>query len=416
MAEASRRTLGLSDASDKPLLLSDANISRIVETLCRVRGAALKVGQIISIQDEALVSPQIAAAFERVRQSADFMPVKQMVQVMSQELGKDWRSKYFRDFNERPFAAASIGQVHEAVLHDGTPVAVKVQYPGVAEGIESDIRNLMMLIRTWKILPDGMFVDKLMKTARIELSWEVDYVREAGCQTRFSQLIAPYEQLLRTRVPKVFHDVSTKRVLTSELISGVPVDRLFKDDAIQQSVRNELAARLLRLTLKEVFEFRFMQTDPNFSNYFYNESKDMTYLLDFGATREYSAPFVDLYFKLINAAADQDNAAIARFSKEIGFLTGYESKVMVEAHVEAVRILGEAFAEGPEFDFGSQSTTKKIAKLIPVMVSHRLVPPPEETYSLHRKMSGMFLLSSKLKARVDCRRIFTEECKKFMSV
>lgn len=418
LAEASKRTLGMTDGKNKPLFLSDSNVSRIVETLCKVRGAALKLGQIISIQDEAIVSPEIAAAFERVRQSADFMPVKQMHKVMRKELGDDWKEKYFSEFNDKPFAAASIGQVHEAVLkEDGSVVAVKIQYPGVADGIESDIKNLMMVLKVWKILPDGMFIDNLMRTARLELGWEVDYEREAACQTRYADLIAPYAEEMRIRVPKVYTNISTKRVFVSELINGVPIDRLFKngDAGVTQEKRNDIAARLLRLTLKEVFEFRFMQTDPNFSNYFYDAESDLLYLLDFGASREYSKDFIDIYFKLIRAAADQDYEGIAMYSRDIGFLTGFESKIMEKAHVEAVKILGEAFADASEFDFGSQATSRKIAHLIPVMVNHRLAPPPEETYSLHRKMSGMFLLSSKLKARVNCRRIYVEECDRYFN-
>jgi aarF domain-containing kinase len=416
LAEASKRTLGMTDGKDKPLFLSDANVSRIVETLCKVRGAALKLGQIISIQDEAIVSPEIAAAFERVRQSADFMPIRQMYKVMRKELGEDWKEKHFQSFNDKPFAAASIGQVHEAVLKDGSSVAVKIQYPGVAEGIESDIKNLMMIIKIWKILPDGMFVDNVMKTARLELGWEVNYEREAECQTRYAQFIEPYKDEMRIRVPKVYSEMSTKRVFVSELINGVPMDHLFKnggDTSISQEKKNDIGARLLRLTLKEVFEFRFMQTDPNFSNYFYDASNDLIYLLDFGASREYTRDFIDVYFKLISAAAEQDYKLIAKYSRDIGFLTGFESKLMEEAHVNAVKILGEAFADRAEFDFGTQETSRKIAKLIPVMVNHRLAPPPEESYSLHRKMSGMFLLCAKMKAKINCRKIWDEECERF---
>lgn len=125
LAEGAKRTLGLGD-DDRPAYLSEANVNRIVETLCKVRGAALKIGQLISMQDESVVDPQIAAAFERVRQQADFMPTYQMEKVMREELGSDWRQK-FSSFEDKPFAAASIGQVHEAHLLDGTPVAVKIQ-------------------------------------------------------------------------------------------------------------------------------------------------------------------------------------------------------------------------------------------------------------------------------------------------
>merc|ERR1719334_2249770 len=129
VAEASRRVVTRGGpksgaATDGSLVLTEANASRIVATLCRVRGAALKLGQILSIQDGAVIGPELQKIFDRVRESADFMPQWQLEQVMRGELGTDWRQK-FSHFSYQPFAAASIGQVHQAVLHDGVGVAVK---------------------------------------------------------------------------------------------------------------------------------------------------------------------------------------------------------------------------------------------------------------------------------------------------
>jgi len=104
----------------------------------------------------------------------------------------------------------------------------------------------------------------------------------------------------------------------------------------------------------------------------------------------------------------QDKTNILKFSKKLGFLTGFETQVMEQAHIDAVSILGEVFTSRFPFDFGRQSTTKRIKELIPVMLEHRLTSPPEETYSLHRKLSGGFLLCSKLKARVSCSQLFNE--------
>ncbi|XP_073956110.1 ubiquinone biosynthesis protein COQ8, mitochondrial isoform X2 [Choristoneura fumiferana] len=404
VAQYARNTLqSVTGREEAPnAFLSPANAERIVDTLCKVRGAALKLGQLLSIQDETVISPELQRIFERVRQSADFMPSWQVQQVLVAQLGPDWRGKV-NHFEERPFAAASIGQVHLATLHNGTEVAMKVQYPGVAKGINSDIDNLVGVLKVWNVFPKGMFVDNIVEVAKKELSWEVDYFREAECTKKFKQLLAPYPEYF---VPDVIDELCAQEVITTELIDGVPLDKFF--DA-PYGTRHDIAYKIMQLCLREMFVLRCMQTDPNWANFFYNPNTKQVILLDFGATREYSKEFMDQYIEIIKAASDGDRAAILRMSKEMKFLTGYESKIMEETHVDTVMIMGEVFTNtSGEFDFGTQRTTRRIQALVPTILSHRLCPPPEEIYSLHRKLSGVFLLCSKMKIKMNCRDMFQE--------
>lgn len=161
--ELTKGALGIGGSKTmKEALFSNDNAERIVDTLCKVRGAALKIGQILSIQDSNVVSPQIVKAFDRVRQAADYMPDWQVKKVLVAELGENWREK-LKSFEEKPFAAASIGQVHRGVLFNGMEVAIKIQYPGVARSIESDIDNLVGMLKVWDIFPAGIFIDNVVK-------------------------------------------------------------------------------------------------------------------------------------------------------------------------------------------------------------------------------------------------------------
>ncbi|XP_060828117.1 atypical kinase COQ8B, mitochondrial isoform X1 [Bombus pascuorum] len=406
VAEYTRRTLGLKkqslgDTFDS-LFLTKANAERIVSTLCKVRGAALKIGQILSIQDETIINPELQKVFERVRQSADFMPKWQVEKVLATELGHDWKNK-LATFEDRPFAAASIGQVHHGTLLNGQDVAIKIQYPGVAMGIQSDVENLVGIMKVWNIFPKGMFIDNLVEVAKRELAWEVDYVREAECTRRYKQLMEPY---LDYYVPAVIDELSTSQIFTTEMVEGIPVD---KCTSMDMETREHICKLIMSLCLKELFVFRYMQTDPNWSNFFYNTNTRQLILLDFGACRGYEKSFMDKYIEIIYAASEGDRNKILNLSREMGFLTGYESKLMEEAHVDAVMVLGQVFDKNSKYyDFGGQDVTKRIQSLVPTILDHRLCPPPEEIYSLHRKLSGVFLLCAKLQVKINCRDMFRE--------
>ena len=336
---------------------------------------------------------------QRVQDSADYMPASQRNAVISNDLGGNWRD-LFESFDEKPLAAASIGQVHGAVLRNGQGVALKVQYPGVADSISSDLNNLSLLLTVSRLLPKGLYLDKTIANARTELAWECDYAREAEGAKRFERLLADESDVFT--VPAIIDEASGKQVLTMERMEGTAVTKL---RALTQEQKDWIGMQILRLCLREMIEFNYMQTDPNWTNFLYNEETAKLELLDFGACREYPQEFIDLYVQNLAAAAKADRSKVRDLSIKLGYLTGYESKAMLNAHVDSVMTLAEPFVDSaPDvYDFKDQTITDRVRALIPVMIRERLAPPPEETYSLHRKLSGAFLLCARLGSQVRCK-------------
>ncbi|KAH0295185.1 ABC1-domain-containing protein, partial [Aureobasidium melanogenum] len=415
VGESLRRVTGGAAAASGSLLLSPANMERLVAKLSRMRGAALKLGQMMSFQDSKMLPPAINAVLQRVQDSADYMPPWQRNKQLAANLGADWKN-LFSSFEDVPMAAASIGQVHRATLaSNGREVAVKIQYPGVRGSIDSDLNNLSLLLTASRLLPPGLFLDKTIANARLELGWECDYEREAKCGARFATLLE--DESATFRVPQIFPEACGPEVLTAELMHGKGVTKI---PDLSQDERDWIGTQVLRLCLRELMEWRFMQTDPNWTNFLYNRgnapSMRRLELLDFGASREYPESFVTPYVQLLIAASTHDRNACRDLSVKLGYLTGAESEAMLTAHVDSILTLAEPFDSGRTsdyYDFKNQTITDRVREKIGLMVRERLAPPPEETYSLHRKLSGAFLLCARLGANVPAKKLFEDAVAKW---
>jgi len=173
----------------RELLLTPRNISRVADELAKMRGAAMKMGQLMSMDTGDVLPPELSQIMAKLRDDAHVMPPKQLKSLLNEQWKEGWLGRLKR-FDVRPIAAASIGQVHRAQTKDGRDLAIKVQYPGVAKSIDSDVSNVAALIKMTGLLPKGFALDPYLDEAKLQLHAETDYAAEARALAQFGELLA----------------------------------------------------------------------------------------------------------------------------------------------------------------------------------------------------------------------------------
>lgn len=387
------RRVGLRD-----LLLTPGNVSRITNDLARMRGAAMKLGQLISMDTGDVLPPELSEIMARLRADADHMPPKQLKMVLNREWGTDWLRR-FKAFDVRPIAAASIGQVHRAQTRDGRDMAIKVQYPGVARSIDSDVANVGALIKVSGLVPRGFDLDPYLEEACRQLHDEADYLREGACLAEFRQLMSGQNGFT---LPELYQDFTTPHVVAMSFVPSRPIEEAADLD---QSRRNRIAERMLDLLFRELFEFGLMQTDPNFANYRFDPETGRIVLLDFGATRRLPPEICDQYRRLFRAGVAGDGTVLRDVVEEIGFIAPDTLPHHSDAVLGMIDTVFAAVRAAPDFDFSDRTLTEKLNTAGADLARDGFVPPPVpmDALFLQRKFGGMFLLADRLSAKVPLR-------------
>ncbi|MGH2872181.1 MAG: ABC1 kinase family protein [Solirubrobacteraceae bacterium] len=313
-----------------------ALVHELVEQLGRMRGAAMKVGQMISMVElDGLPEDQrdeLTQKLASLRDGVPPVPFKRLEKLLRSELGAPI-AQAFSDFDEQALAAASIGQVHRATTIDGEQVAVKIQYPGVAEAVETDLRNAMLLVPLVRRLAPGLDAKALATEMRARIADELDYELEAQHQRRVERLLRGHPLM---RVPRVRTDLCTRRVLVTEYIDGQRFEEVRRARAEQRDRYGEI---VFRFFFGLLYRDRIALGDPHPGNYLLGPDGRVGFL-DFGLVRDVDAARVAAEARIALAVREGDAPALKGALTIGGYLPADRAE-MVDGEV-ALRLMRHA--------------------------------------------------------------------------
>lgn len=370
----------------------------IAETLSQLKGAAMKAGQLLSIDASDLLPPEAIEILSKLQSKADPIDTAIIERVLLEDLGAE-RIKEFEFFDKQAAASASIGQVHRARLH-GQDVAVKVQYPGITDSIDSDIRILKTMGQSLLALSGKKIsLDELFEELATVLKQEANYGLERDNMIEYHRLLSPYPEYA---APQPILSHSSPRVITMTWQEGLSVQAWLKTQP-SKSQREKVGRLVLDLYCKEFFDWGFVQTDPNYANFLIQPENLRLVLLDFGATLRYSNEFRNYYIGLLRDLESIDQDRIIKNFTSLGLIDARESDEAKKLFVDLMLLSIEPFQphlqpfKFTDSDYAQRS--RDIARRFTQSLKYS--PPPRQILFLHRKLGGIFNLLRKLETEID---------------
>lgn len=372
---------------------------QIADTLGEMKGAVMKVGQIAS-QYKDIFPPEVARAIAKLQRQAPAMPFVEIKQQVEKELGKPLE-QIFRHFEEQPFAAASIGQVHKATLPNGTEVVVKVQYPGVDEACESDLKQVRLALRLMGVLKvDKKLQDRLFKEIQDSLHEELNYEIEA----QNLQVFKTFHQALDSKIiiPKVYTEYSSRRILTLSLEKGESIETASTWDL---TVRNDIGRRLIRALGQEIFFLKRFHCDPHPGNFAFREDGSVI-IYDFGGVKTLSSEIISHFKSLVRAARQQNIATIENHLMDLDALAE-KDKFPEELYTAWLEILLRPLMT--HYDFAENSAHHDGVKLVKKSLKYwDVFKPSPDTLMVNRTISGQYWNLIHLKVNDNLNDLFEE--------
>ncbi len=391
-----------------------SQIESLTKELGELKGSLMKVGQMLSMYGEHFLPKEANQILKSLQFQSPPLAYSQIKKVLLKELGKDKLA--LLEIEETPTAAASLGQVHRAwIKSDRTPLALKIQYPGVDKAIDNDLRVLKTIFSVAHILPKGPRFDQIFVEVREMLHQEVDYRIEAKFTKQFYDLLKNDERYL---VAKVYDDFSSQRVIATSFLEGDVADSQKVAD-LSQERRNLLGKAFLDLYLKELLEFGLVQTDPHLGNYriAIGKEKDKLILLDFGAVRKVPLDFLKSYHQLMKGGFEHNSEMVIEGGQGLSLLMPDDPLDLIRKYIQLCFMICEPFVEpalAPKefmdqdgiYDWGASDLPNRVAKqATDLAFTFRVRTPPREIVFLDRKLGGTFVFLSVLKCKLNGRKI-----------
>ncbi|EJO36125.1 ABC1 kinase family protein [Acinetobacter radioresistens] len=372
---------------------------QIANTLGEMKGAVMKVGQIAS-QYKDIFPPEVAKAISKLQRQAPPMPFPAIQKQLEKELGQPI-DNLFTSFDREPFAAASIGQVHKAILPNGEQVVVKVQYPGVDEACESDLKQVRLALRLMGVLKiDKKLQDRLFAEIQDSLNAELNYEIEAQNLTVFKTFHEALDE--KIIIPRVYPQYSTRRVLTLSLEQGESIETA---STWPQDVRNQLGRRLVRALGQEIFYLKRFHCDPHPGNFAFREDGHVI-VYDYGGVKTLNTEIIEHFKTLINAARQHDIDMLEDQLITLNALSE-KGKFPKELYEEWLDVLLRPLTT--QYDFAENSAHHDGVLLVKKSLKYwDLFKPSPDTLMVNRTISGHYWNLIQLKVNDDLSDLFEE--------
>jgi predicted unusual protein kinase regulating ubiquinone biosynthesis (AarF/ABC1/UbiB family) len=384
-----------------------ATALKMASVLGEMKGAAMKIGQMASFIDADFLPPEYREIYQdrlsKLRTHAPAMPWEKVERVLEEEYDES-PGRVFASIEEEAFAAASIGQVHRATLHDGTKVAVKVQYPGIADALESDMANAGIIVRLAKLLAPGLDAKAVASELRERVLEELDYEFEAQNQRAFARAYDGHPFIF---VPKVHSRLSRRRVLVADYVEGRDFEEVKQLDQDERDIFGEI---VFRFCFGSIYHLQHFNADTHPGNYLLMEDGRVAFL-DFGMTKRLTPQQIQLEQRAVDAAGRDDPEALRKALHDLGFVND-PSKVDAERLMEHVKMVGGWYLQEGEV----RISPKRVMKMIEVTSD-----PRSDFYDLVRRESlpadelmgrrmetGLLAVLAQLRATANWHRIMRE--------